>query len=206
MRELELIYPLIMPFAPGVADPTMDSWIRQAAIDFCERTRLWRYEDELTITANEAEAMMSPIGSVVFEIERAYFNDRELEPVSTAWLDERMPQWRTGEYESDSRYVTQTEPNTIQLVPAAAGNVRLYLWLKPSQDAQDLPDFIVDKYREMIAWGALARILMIPNQSFSNPQMATYWQTRFDTKLDSLFLKGAKGEQRAPMRTKSSFF
>lgn len=206
MKDLELIYPLILPFAPGVADPTMNAWIRQAARDFCERTRLWRYEDELTVTANEAEAITTPVGSVVHEIEEAYFDGQMLRRVSPAWLDEHEKLWRLGALTGSSSYVTQTEPGSIRLVPGAAGTVKLFVWLKPSDDAEELPDFIIDKYREIIAHGALARILMIPNQSFSNPQMATYWQTRFDTKLDNLFTKGSSGEQRAARRTKASFY
>lgn len=206
MKDIELIYPLIMPFAPGAADPTMNTWIRQAARDFCERTRLWRYQDELTVTANESESIPTPFGSVVHEIEEAYFDGQMLRRVSPAWLDEHEKLWRLAALTGKSRYITQTEPGTIRLVPGAAGTVKLFVYLKPSDEATDLPDFIIDKYRELIAHGALARILMIPNQSFSNPQMATYWQQRFDTKLDNLFAKGSSGEQRAPHRTKASYF
>lgn len=206
MRDIELIYPLVMPFAPGCADPTANAWIRQSAIDFCERTRLWRFDDAMEVTANEAEALMAPSGAVVHEIEEVFFNDQLLERVTPAWLDKNYPAWRAGSVLGQSRYVTQTEPNTIRLIPSEAGEVRIYLWLKPAQDAVDLPDFIVDKYRETIAHGALARILMIPNQSFTNPQMAAYWQQRFEAKLDSLSTRGSTGEQRASIRVKSSFY
>ena len=118
-----------------------------------------------------------------------------------------MPNWRSGGVKSDSKpkYVTQTEPNTIRLVPFQAGDVKLSLFLKPAQDADELPDFLADQHRETIAWGALGRILLIPNQSFTNPEMGAAFGQAFQQKLDGKSTMGVTGQQRAPVRTRPSF-
>lgn len=206
MKPLDDILTSIMPYAPGCALPTAYFGIRQAAIEFCERTRMWRFEDELTVTATDPDDVLVPSGAVVHEIEAAWFNDRLLAPKTTDWLDVHMPTWRTGEPSGEPSYITQTDPNTIRLVPKQAGTLRLSLLLKPAQDADELPDFMVDQYRETIAHGALGRILLIPNQSFTNVEMGAAFGAAFQSKLNSLSAKGSTGQQRAPLRTRASTF
>jgi hypothetical protein len=68
-----------------------------------------------------------------------------------------------------------------------------------------MPAFLSD-YSECIGWGALGRILTIPGQSYSNPNLAAYYTTRFLEKIDTLSRKGTTGQQNAIKRIKSSFF
>lgn len=206
MKSLDAFAPNIRLYAPGVADPTMYFAIRQAAIEFCERTRLWRYEDDFAVTADDCESILAPNGSEIHEIEAVFFNGVELDPKSTSWLDDHMRGWRQGELSGLPKYFTQTEPNTIRLVPQEAGTVGLHVWLKPSQYADELPDWMVDQHRETIAFGALARVLLIPNQSFTNPELGAAFGSAFQGKLDKLFSKGLTGQQRAPARTRATFF
>lgn len=206
MKDLDEFLKNIRPFAPGVADPTAYEWIRQAAITFCERTRLWRYEDTITITGDNPETVVTPDGAVIHEIERLDFNGAELDEVTPARLDELMAEWRAGTLTGTPGYYTQIAPNTVSLAPIEAGDLGVYMWLKPSQDATELPDFMPDQYRQVIADGALGRILLIPNQSFTNPEMAMAFAASFQSNIDSLSCKGFTGQQRAKQRTRASFY
>jgi len=206
MKPLDAFAPSIRPYAPGVADPTLYFGIRQAAIEFCERTRLWRYADDFTITEDDAEGISAPYGAEIHEIEAVFFNGQELDAKSITWLDEHLRGWRGGQSSGVPKYFTQTEPDTIRIAPFEAGALGLHVWLKPAQDAEDVPDWMVDQYRETIAHGALARILLIPNQSFTNPELGAAFGSVFQSKLDGLSSKGFTGQQRAPVRAKASFF
>ena len=207
MTELDVFLPNIRLYAPGVADPTAYFAIRQAAIEFCERTRVWRFEDEFNVTEDDAEGLFAPGGSVILDIDGVWFDGKKLKPKTPKQLDDTMPAWRSGAEKptGDPSYVTQTAPNTITLVPFRAGSVKLSLFLKPAQDAEELPDFLADQYRETIAWGALARILLIPNQSFTNPEMGAAFGQVFQQKMDGKSTIGITGQQRAPVRTRASF-
>lgn len=206
MKDIDAFLPGILPFAPGCAAPTAYFGIRQAAIEFCERTRQWRYEDTFDVTVDDCDSILVPFGAVVHEIESAQFNGQPLDPKSTLWLDTNQNGWRTNALTGTPHYLTQVEPDTIIVVPKSAGSLHLCMWLKPSQESTEFPDFIVDQYRETIAFGALSRILMIPNQSFTNVQMGAAWGKLFQDKLDGLSVKGSIGQQRAPLRTKASMF
>ncbi len=206
MKDLDDFLPGILPYAPGCATPTAFFGIRQAAIEFCERTRLWRYDDAFDVTAEGCDSIMAPFGAVVHEIEHATFNGQPLKPRTTQWLDENENGWRSASYTGNPGYITQTAPDTITLVPRGAGLLSLNLWLKPSQDCTELPDFLHDEYRETIAMGALSRILLIPNQSFTNVEMGAAFSQMFQSRLDAKSTKGSSGKQRAPNRTKASMF
>ena len=207
MKTFDSFGPNVRLYAPGVSDPTMYFALREAAIEFCERTRLWRYEDVFTVTAEQCEAIFTPDGTVVHEIEKVEFDGQELDHVTPTYLDQRMHLWRTdGAMTGIPRYVTQTEPNTIRLLPQGSGTVGLFLWLKPSQDAEEVPDWMADQYRETIAYGALGRILLIPNQSFTNLELGAAFGAAFQAKLDGSSTKGFTGQQRAFVRTRATFF
>ncbi|HEX5362338.1 MAG TPA: hypothetical protein VFW49_14825 [Fluviicoccus sp.] len=207
MKELDDFLPGIRPYAPGVADPTAYFAIRQAAIEFCERTRMWQYTDEWAVNSDDCEGLLSPAGSVIHEIEKVWFDGHELRKVTASQLDMLLPNWRSSDDKPTGQpaYVTQTEPNTMLLAPYGAGTVRVSLILKPSQTCDQLPDFLADQHRETIAWGALARILLIPNQSFTNPEMGAVFGQSFQGKLDGKSTAGITGQQRAPVRTRASF-
>lgn len=196
----------ITVYAPGCPDMIMNFGLRQAAIEFCERTRLWRFEDEISVLNEESEFIAAPNGAVIHEIETIVFEGLGLQPATVAWLDANVRNWRTGEITGPPKYYTQTEQDTIRLVPRGAGVVRLSVWVKPSQDADELPDFMAAQYREIISHGALARILMIPNQAFTNIDLAAAYGRSFENKMLAVINKGFTGQQRASLRTQASFF
>lgn len=210
MSALDTFLSTVRPWAPGVPDQTAFQALRGSAIEFCERTKLWKYESTTAVLATDpaTSTIVTPAGSAVFDIEVALFDGQELDPKATRDLDSILPGWRTGGIGTGNpQYITQIEQGKLTLVPApyADGSLYLCLRLKPSKTATTLPDFM-DEYAEFIGWGALGRLLTVPGQSYSNPELATYYTTRFLGKLDALSLKGTKGQQNAPKRTRASYF
>lgn len=208
MTDLEEFLPKVLPLCPGCPEPVAFEHIRNAAIAFCEETKLWRYEDAFELSG-EPEFVCVPAGAVIHDIERVDFNGRRLEPASVLWLDEKYPDWRSDNLwaADEPSYFTQLEPDTIRLVPLpTTGTAKVYLRLKPSEDAEQLPDFIASQHRNLIGWGAVAGILMLPNQSFTDPNRATYYQAKFDQGLGRSSKRQLSGQQRAPIRMKGNFF
>lgn len=208
MSSLDSFLPYVRPWAPGVPDPTAYKAIRQAAVEFCERTRLWKFEDDYDVTEQDCNSgILTPSGSILHDIEVVMFDGRELLPATPTDLDRMEKGWRTGDLGSGlPRYYTQIDQNTLRIVPAYAGHVYVCLRLKPSLDATDLPDFIGSEYSEVIGWGALSRVLTVPGQSYSNPDLGMFYATKFAGKLDALSIKGTTGQQNAPKRSRGRFF
>lgn len=197
--------PFVTPFARGVALPAAFHSIRQAAREFCERTRLWRGGDSFQVQPDQCSSISVPYGAELFEIERVDFNGEPLERVSIQWLDDKYPNWMTDQSGSPS-FVTQLAPSTLAVVPAASGCVTTRLVLKPNNETMELPDFLFDKHARTIAFGALSDLLLLPGQPFTSPQLSQVYQAKFDSKLDRLSGINVSGEQRALLRTKAQFF
>ena len=208
MSSLDTFLGHVRPYAPGVPDPAAYKAIRLAAIEFCERTRLWKFEDDYDVSVDDCNSgIFTPNGSVLHDIEIVLFNGTELHPSTTRDLDRREKGWRTGDLGGGlPKWYTQIDQSTLRIVPAMEGHLYVCFRLKPTQDATDLPEFISREYTEVIAWGALGRLLTIPGQSYSNPDLAQYYSAKFIDKIDRLNTKGVTGQQNAPKRTRPSFF
>lgn len=205
MIPIDTLLPAILPYAPGCPEPVALTNIVKAAQQFCERTRLWRVNYSLTVTKTSINVVPVPAGSDLFEIERARFADKVLTPVSLAELDHNQVDWRTWEY-AEPRYITQEQPGEVILVPRCDGNLDLWAFLRPADGAEELPDFIIKLYGKVIADGALAEILMTPNQPFAAPDRAQFYAARFEQRVSNLANTHIKGQQRARMRTKPQWY
>jgi len=204
VKDFTELYRRIMPRARGAARPVVDQAIREAAAEFCKRTRLWRGEDEFIISEIGEEVVAVPTEAALYEIESARFNGDTLTPISLSRLEETVPRWR--ELESHAvQWITQTAPDSVRLVPAAKGTLSLSLTLCPAVSTERLPDFLIDHYADALTDGALADLFMMPAE-YGNPGMAQYHEARFNRALDRLATANMKGQQRAAVRTTPQFF
>lgn len=204
MVDLEEFYSHIMPFVPGCSAPMANQAIITAAKEFCERTRLWRSSDSFALSA-DCNIVCAPEGGDLYEIEYARFDGQPLEPIGYGELNREFPNWKT--YDGGlPKWISQVEHDSVIVAPYSAGTLELGLLLVPSEDAAQLPDFLAKHYRQVIAWGALREIMLVPNQSFTSPDGAALYGARFEQKVSSLFNRTINGQQRAPARTRSSYF
>lgn len=201
MRDIEDLLPNVLPYAPGCAEPTAVQHLRDAAVRFCERTRCWRFIDTFQTTGEHHEILVVPSDAVLFEIEWAKFNNRELEAVSP-----QAATWHNQDGYTEPRYITQVNPNCVSLEPHAVGELVISMFLKPAPTALEIPAFMICDFGRALADGALATLLLLPNQPFTNPQLAMMFETKFQQALDRNFALNMRGQQRAPKRTKSNNF
>jgi hypothetical protein len=206
MIDLDIFYPNILPKAPGCPHPTADNAIIQSGINLCERLRIWRSQDTFTIAPDKCNVVCAPDNAAIHQIESAYFNGQPLEPISIRELDHNHAQWRDMTSDGQARWITQIDVDTVRVVPATTGTLVLNIILKPSIDAEQFPEFLVSHYRNVIADGALAEILMLPGQSFSDPDRAMFYQNRYNEAVNRYSSRQTTGQQRAPMRSRMHSF
>lgn len=205
MISFDPFLPKILARVEGAARPAVNDAIRTAIQEFCRRTRLWRETDTFQTNATDDGIMAAPYGTEIFEIENALFNERRLEPASISWLDDMKTGWR--DYgEGQPCWITQVEPDTVRLVPKQAGTLDLALIIMPSDTGTQFPDWMGDKYRNIIADGALAELYALPNQPFTSPDLAMFHMQKFEQRLNGMSSDNIKGQQKARVRTKPHFF
>ncbi|AXF51442.1 virion structural protein [Erwinia phage Pavtok] len=203
IRDIEELLPKVMQYAPGCPEPTATEHVRAAAVQLCKRTRCWRDHDQFEVNGryNDIPAILPH--AALFEIESVTFDGDPLlpAPFSTDMLPMDGDEDETGRPAS----FTMMWPNAIMLHPGGTGTLHVSMFLVPSDNAEQLPQWMFDQFSDALVWGALGTLLLLPNQPFMNPQLAALFAGKFEGALDRNFAFNKRGQQRARVRTKSSY-
>lgn len=217
-RPIEDFFPLVRPHATACPVPMVEQNIRLSAVEFCERTRCWRMMIRRPLIRAH-QAMVAPIFAVIHEIEEASWNNCPLTPTQYSDVIDTIE--NPIEMIGTPRYITQDTPGSVTVIPFAEGMLRLAVFLKPkaaddlaadsSYDAGDgdinvLPEFLLTQFGEIIAAGALTRILSLPNQTYTDPKRAAGFLAQFERGANAHFGHNIKGQHRAPPRSRPDYF
>lgn len=221
--RLSEFLPYVLPNAPGAPEVVAEKYVRMAAIEFCERTRCWRKISTVTLDDRNTVGLVAPFYATIHAIEYASFSSDSvaktpLTPTQYSDLADRHRSDLNGE--GTPQYITQVNPNSVTVMPLAAGELEVSLFLKPRmgqsfdqgtdddpiQDSFNLaPDFLLTQWGEAIACGALSKLLMQPQTRWHNPEQAVYYLSKFERACDHHFSSNIIGQQRAPRRSRFRF-
>lgn len=189
----------ILPHALNCPEPASYQYLRDAAIEFCKRTRAWRHTCKVNVQVGNRIVLAVPEGATLFEVDKAMFDRFPLERVSYNDIDfTRDP--------GGARFFAVEPDNTVIVSPEQDGVLTVVMYLVPSQDTEELPDFMLEDHGKYLGAGALKDLLMLPNQPYTNPQNAGMFSIMFEQHLNSNFALQKRGKQRAAIRTKPSWF
>lgn len=223
ITRLSAFLPYVLPHAPGCPDFTAEKYLRMAAIEFCERTKCWRKISHVDLTDERTVALVAPYYAAIHKIEYASFSSsaHPKAPLTPTQFSDISDRHRSDmEQEGAPRYITQASPNEVSVFPLAAGTLEVSLFLKPrlGQDysfsdpddpMQDtfnvVPDFLLTQWGEVIARGALSKILMLPQKRWSDPKMGAFYLAEFNRACNEHFDQSVVGQQRAPRRSRFRF-
>jgi hypothetical protein len=204
-KSIDLFHKQILPHASGCAVPVMNNNIITVIQNVCEVSRIWRYRGVLTLVDGETP-IVTPTDSVLVEIDNISFDSVPVPTIAYGDLDTEHPGWEDYSGSSTPRFVTQENLNSLLFIPYVEGDAVVNMYLKPSDDAIEVPDWFVDQYSKMISYGVLAKVLLIPDQKFTNPAMAGFFNTEYTDMLNDMKDINIVGQQRASKRTKPQFF
>ncbi|MBV30867.1 MAG: hypothetical protein CL504_09550 [Actinobacteria bacterium] len=168
----------------GVPGFMVERAVRDAAIEFCKRTGVYIPEaEEIVIYAGVNDYELSlPSGTELNYITDIFANKTRLKPVS---YPELLHKIGDGIERATPAYYSQRDNNSFFLapIPAVKDTIRVLFSLKPSSTATSIPDTIGKEHREAITEGALFRLQMMPNQPFTNPNLAAAKKQLFDREI-----------------------
>lgn len=209
MTPLDEFFPRILRYAPGAAEPAMEDALRESATDFCQRTRCWREVQTFPTVGDEAEIVCVPPDATIFEVDEAWFDNKRLARVAFDAINPQdWPEYRPGVIPPDGIQpiaISQVTPSSVTVVPGARGALRLSLFLKPSPNAMMLPEVLFDQFYSAIADGAAARLLTIPDQTFTDTARAGLLAANYEAAANHNFRFQRRGQQRAAIRTRGSY-
>lgn len=198
--------PHVVMYVRDVPDVVALQAIRNATIEFCEKTRAWQYElDPTPLLANIAEYEMdTPTDTIFVDLIECWAGTTLLIPKAIEELTRvyRMTDWRT--LQGQPYYVTRTTPEVLTLVPKPAssvtGNLRVFAALAPTRNAAACDAQLYNRYVEYISYGARARLYDTPNAPYYDPKAAQIYLKRFNDACADVRTRVNKGMTRASPR------
>lgn len=200
-------YPLVLSQVPLCPKPMVTKVIRDAAIEFCERTYVWKDWQEYPVGIDADYQFENDSVGVVFRVDAAKVVDGvDLEIASPERADECYPGWRDGSVTGQPAMLTQTAADYFTLVPAPTSDAILTLAvsLKPAKASNYTEKFLYDDHEEAIASGALARLMGMAGKPWANPA-ATAYAAVFNDRVVSVNLRASKAFGRAPIRVRGHY-
>ena len=202
-------YNRVAPDLPGCPLPVIDDALREAAIEFCERSTAWRIDHTpINIVANTHTYAFAPgANKVVQDVLWARVNDFPIDPASEESLDADSsidPTWRgiTG----DAKYYFRPTETSIRIVyiPAAniTGGLTMKVIVKPTPTAEVVDDFLFNEYRNDIAMGAKSRLMVSPGKPYTNAALGVELASQFQIAINAAEVRATKGYTRTPLRTR----
>jgi hypothetical protein len=200
MTPFEDLLPELAVRLPGCPEPLALAMLRQAAIGFCHETHILKGGvDEVLTRAGEAEYELFAQESEVefIMLDALHCNDTPLRALTRDQLRGWPHSMQTREG-APVGYL-QLGPNTVRLlpVPATVSTLRATGVLRPTRDADSLPDGLAGRWEQAIIDGATMRAALIPDQPFSNPNLAAYYQGQFAAARQQARIEANRGSSRA---------
>lgn len=165
--------PDILPYVRNCPDPTIEAAVRSTVIEICEKTEIWQLElDPISAVAGQWEYDLEPpSGSIVHRILTAIDeNGKPLEPVTSALMEHRDPDWRNTP--SRPRFYIKRDQSLIWFTPPPAVAISnaylLRVVLKPTVVSTSCDSWIMTDFRDAIVNGAISRLTQMPDRDWSN--------------------------------------
>jgi hypothetical protein len=186
MSPISEFYPYVLPHAMGCSVPLVEQVIRDICIDFCEHAPIAQEViDPIDLKTGVVEYDLDvQAGVVVSLILDAKYNGNTMRIGNAGdFPDPRlMHQMPVGDpcavmQLGEAKFVTNLAPATDQKKA-----IRLLVSTKPTKKATSVADILAADYSYDISLGVLSRLLLMPNQPFSNPALATIYRNDYEIK------------------------
>ena len=180
----ETLLPEILPMVYGCPDTLIENSIRSAVIELCEKASVYQAElDPLTTVGGIFEYdLEAPSGTSVQKILWVSHLGKDVEPITSTLLEQRIPKWREGN--GVPEYYVQQGAALFWLAPVptvtTVSSTILRAVLKPTHSSTACDNDVMNDYRDTIVNGALFRLLRIPNKEWTDLTGAQVYGSLFN--------------------------
>jgi hypothetical protein len=211
VAALTQFYPLIEPFAPGCPRPLILQQLMALLQDFFSFSRIWTEDISLpgTPAGSYPMTLTPPAGARILQVRSIHVVnpgdgvDVTLYPKDRDYLRVWSPDYLTL-VGPDPFWFYTTGQATFGLVPSPndvldlTPNVALSIAYDGS--ATSIPDEFFDEYSDGIARGVVARLLLMTEKPWSNPQLAGSYAASYVAARGNAKLAAQADFNNAPMQ------
>lgn len=198
MKPFNDLFDDFLAGVPGCSYPVAVGALRRAALEFCERTRVWRVALPAHATsAGVTDYLFAP--GIDRTIVRTLSATVDGQPVLLLRPDQAGPG-------AAGIVVHNTREFSIYPAPSAGQQVVFRCALAPSRSATGLDDAIYEDHADAIATGAKAALFDMQNQPFTNPRAAIDERSRFEVAISRTIHNVGTNSNSAPVRVRMNSF
>lgn len=181
----------VMPDVYGCPHRVAIDAIRAAAIEFCNKSRVWReiLDPDITLADGvEDYTLTPPVNALIMGVHKIQLYD----PAANGAPDARpLPMLSHPHFDFYSkrtqdrdkpRHWLGVEPSVVRFYPIPDDKgytAKIWATLKPTRDSTEGPDFLYNDWEEAIGHGAKAKLLAMVGRDWANPQAVQYHQRAF---------------------------
>jgi hypothetical protein len=197
----------LAPSVPGCPQPIVEQYVRDAAIEVCERTLSWRYEQpKIRLTPGVYEyPYENPTGTEVHAFLSVAVNGSNIEPATLEQLTRKYPAWPdlTPEQLSTPQNICQLDADNFVLAPVPDATVvydlKMIVALKPLRTSSAMAKSVLDDIESVVMHGALQHLLVLPNRTWTDRELASYHAKQYSFKTSERRARANLGAARASM-------
>lgn len=203
--------PEVLPYVPECPELVALNAIRNAVIEFCNKS-MWLVSEQtfdLVGLQRDYQPLTLPVDTELVRVQDAWYDHIALKPAGEEDLKRLYGfDWRvvTGR----PAYYTQLLPDTICLCPIPlqdeAGAIDMIVAIMPVRSSTSCDTTLYERWLEGIACGAKARLMMLPQQSYSDAQAAMANKAMFNTAIGEARIERNRGMTRATLRVRPPKF
>ena len=186
----------ILPYVPGCPDSLIETNIRSATIELCEKSRAFTFDlDPITTISGTYEYEFDqPSGTEVHQVLWVTYDGHDLDPISPRSLELNYPDWR-DRGGTPTVYLQKT-PTSFWLVPVPNSSKELLMnvALKPTRTTNNIDTAFSNTYRDAILYGTVYRLLRIPQKEWTDPITSSDYFGLFNEQIRLAELKGRGGD------------
>lgn len=191
MAAITTLVPDIRAEIPWVPSFVAERYLIRAARVFCEETRAWRMDFLLSVVANVGTVSLVtklPTNTELVDVIsiKNVGGGEPVKPRTFKWLDQNLSDWRSDTALNANYYLLDGN-NTLRFVPTPSTTVAsLYdvrVAVKPTRSASNFDDVLLNKFDNDLINGALGMLYAVPQKSWSDKSLASYYTVQF---MDSI--------------------
>jgi hypothetical protein len=204
MAYLDDWLPLVRPPLPGLPDFIGTEATREAAIEFCRRTKLFRESIALTTSPGEAEYPSYSSGNTVADrIDDILRDGAALEPASREVFHDNR--WDRISGAPSAYYLEGNRAIVLGPIPDTVETLSVRAIMRPAADAETLDDALWDDWRWVIAAGARAHIRR-NSSSWIDTGLLEQDDGIFQDGIEHAIHRRARGQTRHRLRVPGHYF
>lgn len=209
----EQFLPEVLQFVPDVADIIAVNAIRNACIEFCERTRYLQIDIPYIplVNGKASYPIVTPESTKFVLPEVTYYNDVLLIPKSSDELATiyRMADWR--QVKANPAYITRLIMPEIVVVPYpvtvnSTDYLRCRVSIAPTRDSTEVDSEIYEQFLEIISFGARSRLYGTPKQAYYDKGAADQYYRMFKYGISEARTRIEKGLSRDSIKAEYQRF